>query len=71
MSGGLARLWCEGGIHSEALTCEQHGDGVPALAHVLGGGEDEDLEGSVEGVDAVIEKLTERAGLSSSSSGVP
>lgn len=40
-------------------------DGVPTLAHVLRGGEDKAFERGVEGVDAMIEELAKRSGLTS------
>lgn len=49
-------------------TCEENGDRLPALAHVLRGGEDEDLERGVEGIDAVVEELPKRTGLLRTSS---
>ena len=38
-----------------ARTGEEAGDGVPALAHVLGASEDEASEGGVEGINAMVE----------------
>lgn len=45
---------------------EEGRDRLPRLAHVLGAGEDEDLEGRVAGVDTVIEELAEGPGLAGS-----
>lgn len=36
-------------------TSEEHSDCVPAHAHVLRCGEDEDFERGIEGVDAMVE----------------
>lgn len=50
------------------LTSEKSHDGHPALAHVLGSGKDEDFEGSVASIDAMVKEFAERTGLSRSSS---
>ena len=42
---------------------EEGRDRLPALAHVLRGGEDEDFERGVERVDAVVKELAQRARL--------
>jgi len=45
------------------------GDGLPALAHVGRGCEDNDLERRVEGVDSVVEELAKGSGLASATAG--
>lgn len=51
-----------------SLTSKQSSYRLPALAHVLGCGKNEDLQRRVQGIDTVIEKLTEGSGLFGSSS---
>jgi hypothetical protein len=46
---------------------KEHGDRVPAVAHVLAAGKEEHLEGRVQRVDAVVEEFTEGAALVGSS----
>lgn len=44
-------------------TSKEDGDSPPALAHVLGGGKNENFERGVEGIDAVVKEFTEGSGL--------
>lgn len=50
-------------ISGEVLTSEEGCDSHPALSHVLTGSEDQDLETSVERIDAVVKQLAQRTAL--------
>lgn len=52
-----------------SLTAEQYCYRCPSLAHVLASGEEENFQGGVDRIDAVVEQLPERAALSCPASG--
>lgn len=54
-------------MDEDGLTGEHGRNGVPALAHVLRRGKDEDFESGVAGVDAMVEELAQRSRLSRAS----
>lgn len=60
--------WDDGGEVGEGLTSKQSSYRLPALAHVLGCGKNEDLQSRVHGIDTVIEEFAEGSGLFGSSS---
>ena len=52
-------VWTVSGAH----TSEKSENRLPALAEVHGGGEEDDLERGIDGIDAVVKELTQRATL--------